>query len=370
MKSAINMDNNRFVETEFALEEEFEKIVKENSKTLFGAKTIYYDLKSKIESKSLGAAIPDGFLFDFKNEEAPEFYLVEVELQSHDFYKHIFPQITKFFAFFKKPTNRNNLIEKLFSLIGSNATLKDEFKKYLKEKEIYKALKDIIENSQNILLILDENKPELEDVSETYTDTWGKIVQVEILKQYKAKDKTIFTMNPDFEDIGFTEPPKEDNEDDNERVNKLTAEKQFFNLVLDELKSKAPQITNARLLHGSRHAYIEIKTQRRGVAFYSGMDNNTVYVDLYLGFLGDQLSSQKAFDFYLKQKDEVEKQVGQQITWERKHPSNSKASRLIIRKTDASRETLLESHAARSWIADTMIKLYQTLNPQIPKLEQ
>jgi predicted transport protein len=210
MKSAIYMDGKRFIETEFALEENFEKVVKENSKTLFGTKTIYSDLKNKVESMTLGAAVPDGFLFDFKDEENPEFYLVEVELVRHDFFKHIFPQITKFFAFFKNSTSRNNLVDKLFQLVKSNPQLEEEFKKYLGKKEIYKALKDTIENSQNILLVLDENKPELQEVFETYTDTWDKIVQVEILKEYTANGKTIFTMNPDFEDIGFIEPPTEE----------------------------------------------------------------------------------------------------------------------------------------------------------------
>ena len=128
------------------------------------------------------------------------------KLEKHDFYKHIFPQITKFFAFFKNSTSRNNLIEKLFHFIKSNELLEQEFKEYLGKKEIYKALKDIIENSQNILLIIDENKPELQEVFETYTDTWDKIVKVEILKQYTANKKSIFTLNPDFEDIGFIEP--------------------------------------------------------------------------------------------------------------------------------------------------------------------
>lgn len=206
MKSAIYMDGNRFIETEFLIEEEFEKMVKENSKILFGSKTIYFDLKNKIDSKSLGSSIPDGFLFDFKDRENPEFYLVEVELEKHDFYKHIFPQITKFFAFFKNPKSRNDLIDKLFHFIKSNEKLEKEFKEYLGKKEIYKAIKDIIENSQNILLIINDNKPELQEVFETYTDTWDKMVKVEVLKQYKANKKTIFTLNPDFENIGFIEP--------------------------------------------------------------------------------------------------------------------------------------------------------------------
>jgi sugar-specific transcriptional regulator TrmB len=162
---------------------------------------------------SLGSSVPDGFLFGFKDEENPEFYLVEVELEQHDFFKHIFPQITRFFAFFRNTTSRNNLIDKLFHLIQSNPTLEEEFKKYLGKKEIYKALKDTIENSQNILLVLDDNKPELQEIFETYTDTWDRMVKVEILKQYTANGKTIFTMNPDFEDIGFVEPPTQETED-------------------------------------------------------------------------------------------------------------------------------------------------------------
>jgi len=207
MKSAIFVDGNKFVEAGFKSEEDFERVVKENFKAFFGAKTIYFDVKGRVESRSLGAAIPDGFLFDFRDEENPEFYLVEVELQQHDFYKHIFPQITKFFAFFKNAASRNNLIERLFSFIKSNPELEQEFKQYLGKKEIYKALKDIIENSQNILLILDGEKPELEEVFETYTDTWDKMVKVEILKQYVSNDgKVVYTLTPDFQEIPFVEP--------------------------------------------------------------------------------------------------------------------------------------------------------------------
>lgn len=206
MKSAIYMDGNRFWEKEFKIEDDFEKVVKKHSKTLFGSKTVYFDLKNKIDTKTLGSSIPDGFLFDFTDIDKPEFYLVEVELEKHDFYNHIFPQITKFFAFFKNSKSRNNLIDKLFHFITSNHQLQEEFKQYLGKKEIYKALKDIIENSQNILLILDEDKLELEEVIETYTDTWDKMVNVVILKQYTANSKEIFTLNPDFEKLGFDEP--------------------------------------------------------------------------------------------------------------------------------------------------------------------
>src|SRR3989344_4134792 len=214
MKSAIFMDGKKFKEIEFKIEDDFEKVVQRNSKRLFGEKTIYFEVKNKVNTKSMGGTIPDGFLFDFKDAENPEFYMVEVELARHDFYKHMFPQITKFFAFFKNSKSRSELTDKLFSIIELNNKISQEFKNFLGKKEIYKTIKEAIENSQNILLIIDENKPEFQEVMETYTDTWDKIVKLEILKQYTAENKVIMALNPDFEDIGLATPvaQKEDEE--------------------------------------------------------------------------------------------------------------------------------------------------------------
>ena len=265
MKSAIFMNGRKFDESEFSSEEEFEKIVKEHFKTLFGAKTVYFDIKSKIGSKTLGSAIPDGFLFDFKDEESPDFYLVEVELQKHDFYRHIFPQITKFFAFFNNSVSRNRLVERLFSYVKSNSELEQEFKKYLGYKEIYKALKDIIENSQNILLVIDDNKPEMQEVFETYTDTWDKMVKVEILKQYTADEKTIFTMNPDFEEIDFPEkPPSEEHTPDvpENRTNEPPKDiNEDIMSAYNKIKT-AMTILNPKIITNPTKAYVSFKFNR------------------------------------------------------------------------------------------------------------
>jgi predicted transport protein len=53
--------------------------------------------------------------------------------------------------------------------------------------------------------VIDENKPEFQEIMETYTDTWDKMVKIEILKQYTANKKIIFTLNPDFEGIELVE---------------------------------------------------------------------------------------------------------------------------------------------------------------------
>lgn len=130
--------------------------------------------------------------------------MVEVELAKHSFFGHIFPQITKFFAFFKNPSSHGKLIEKIYSIFENDDNLRNELKSKIGKKEIFKFLKDTIENSQNILLIIDDEKKELPEITETYTDTWGKIVKVALLKEYRKNGEqknSIFSLSPDFENI-------------------------------------------------------------------------------------------------------------------------------------------------------------------------
>ena len=204
METVIYQNEARYSEKRYELEMDFERLVVDNSKILFGENTIFVDAKKKIDNNSFGGVIPDGFLFDFSDKKNPEFYLVEVELVKHSFFNHIFPQITKFFAFFKNPTSQGKLIEKLYATFANDEELKKELKSKIGKKEIFKFIKDTIENSQNILLIIDGEKKELPEITETYTDTWGKIVKVAILKEYqrdKNNKNPILTLSPAFENI-------------------------------------------------------------------------------------------------------------------------------------------------------------------------
>lgn len=204
METVIYQNGTRYTEKKYNLESDFERLVVANSKIFFGENTILVDAKKKIDNDTFGGVIPDGFLFDFSDKKNPEFYLVEVELVKHSFFGHIFPQITKFFAFFKNPYSQGKLIEKLYTIFENDEELQQELKNKIGKKEIFKFIKDTIENSQNILLIIDGEKKELPEITETYTDTWGKMVKVAILKEYRTngKDKNpIYSLSPDFENI-------------------------------------------------------------------------------------------------------------------------------------------------------------------------
>jgi len=203
-----------FNELEFKLEQELEDTIVEHHPLIFGKDTIFINAKKLIGSETLGKTVPDGFLFNMSDPENREFYLVEVELERHDFYNHIFPQITKFFAFYRDGVRQKELVEKLFTTINKDKPLQRQFKKYLGEVEIFKFLSDVIDNSQNILILIDGEKPELPEIKDTYSDTWGKMVKVMTLKRYIQQNKAndiIFTVHPEFESIelSYEETPSE-----------------------------------------------------------------------------------------------------------------------------------------------------------------
>jgi predicted transport protein len=204
MNTVIYRNGIRYAEKSFKTEAEFEEMVCINSKILFGQSSIYVDAKRKINNKALGGVIPDGFLFDLSDINNPEFYIVEVELSKHDFFGHIFPQTTKYFAFFKNSESQGKLIEKIYSIFESDEMLRNDLKSKIGKKEIFKFIKDNIENSKNILMIIDGDKDEFAEIISTYTDTWGKLIKVAILKEYINKNivnDSILTLTPDFENI-------------------------------------------------------------------------------------------------------------------------------------------------------------------------
>lgn len=203
MSTAV-FHNNKFTEYSYNLEKDFEDVVTKNTKLIFGSSAIYIDLKTRIDTISLGGSVPDGLLFDLKNMDSPEFYLVEIELAKHEFYRHIFPQITRFFAFYRNSKAQNELIEKVFALAQADKGLEREFKQFLKDKEVFKFIKDAIENSQNILLVIDDMKPELLEMIDTYTE-WSKMVKIVVLKEYRCGDDRILSLTPDFDSVALGE---------------------------------------------------------------------------------------------------------------------------------------------------------------------
>jgi predicted transport protein len=245
----IVLDGKKLSQYKYSSEEEFENDIVIFSKALFGKKTVYIDYKRKISGNALGMTIPDGFLIDFSDENSPEFYIVEVELAKHDFYKHIFPQITKFFSFFSNSQSRGDLVDKIYSIIDNNYNIKNDLKSLCKDNEIYKLLKDCIDSNQNILLIIDETKPELPEIFTTYKE-WGNMVKLEVIKKFTNGSNTVFSMDPEFDELDFY---LDSTIDTNETINNSDYnEEDHLNKAKDQIKEIYLKIkTNLLLIDSS-----------------------------------------------------------------------------------------------------------------------
>ena len=269
MNTVLYKNDIRYSERQYSKEAEIEQLVVDNARTLFGQNSLYVDAKKKIDNKAFGGVIPDGFLFDLSDTKNPEFYIVEVELSKHSFFNHIFPQVTKFFAFFKNSSSQGQLVEKLYEIFNTDDELRNELKSKIGNREVFKFLKDTIENSQNILIVIDNEKAEFPEIIETYTDTWGKMVKVAILKVYhgtNGQTDTILAMTPDFENIENIDIVSTDTE----QTNKPTAYTEEFHLdgvqddirkIYDKLKEElSARIPN--LTFNSQRYYISLRKKR------------------------------------------------------------------------------------------------------------
>ncbi|WP_298367590.1 hypothetical protein [uncultured Lutibacter sp.] len=160
----IIQNNKIYTYFEYQLENDFEKVIVENSDAIFGNNSIYIDIKKRIGKGIL--TIPDGYLIDYTFPTNPRLYIIENELSSHDPYKHIGSQLLKFAISYK----------------DSGFEIKNFIKKHLEEnKPLQLKMVEAIKSSdfQNIdeylealifhkpvasIVVIDKSTPELENV--------------------------------------------------------------------------------------------------------------------------------------------------------------------------------------------------------------
>lgn len=294
---SLYMNKKKFSVNSFRLESELENVVKENSKRIFGENTIYIDAKKKINSGELGKTIPDALFFDFADPKNPKFYLVEVELAKHGFYDHIFPQITKFFAFLRDGNSHQaKLIESLFSLINQDQNLYKEFKKYLGDNELFKFLKDTIEDATDILILIDNDKKEFKEIFETYTDTWGKYVRIIKINTFSHENEQILHLEPDFE-IVKDDIVEDDSEGEAEETPQYSEE-----YHLESVKSEAKVAYQAIKSHlaqyqiNPQHYYIAFRNKHNFVFIKFTKTKLRIIVMLPYEVVKSSLTNHEAFE--------------------------------------------------------------------------
>lgn len=94
-------------------EASFESDVVALADHIFGAGSIYLDIKKKIGLGTSIVTIPDGYLIDTTKPDEPKLFIIENEIAKHDAFRHIGIQLLRFVTSFDeaKRTVRNFLMD-------------------------------------------------------------------------------------------------------------------------------------------------------------------------------------------------------------------------------------------------------------------
>lgn len=159
----LHKDSIKYLPYKYKNEEELERMVCEHSEILFGEGSVFFS-KQKIKTISGIGTIPDGFLILLKEKK---WYIVEVELSSHPLYDHVVAQVIKFNGAIKNPNNRKKLAGAFYKEVESKENFQLRYKiESGGIRELYKFLSDIVDETPEIIIVIDERTVELEEVCE------------------------------------------------------------------------------------------------------------------------------------------------------------------------------------------------------------
>jgi hypothetical protein len=190
--------NKVFDPYEYSNEDEFERVILEHANDIFGPKSVFINIKKRIGEDNI-VTIPDGYIIDFSFEKDPRLYIIEIELVTHDPYKHIGQQLLRF-AISYKASGRNI---KAFLLEN---VLKEKSKKDMVEQGFKKAgfrnidafFESIIfEKPVAAIVIVDQSTDDLANVLNQLT------MKTDIIEfqRFISDHKSIFKFTPFQQEI-------------------------------------------------------------------------------------------------------------------------------------------------------------------------
>jgi hypothetical protein len=145
-------------------EDEFEEVVKEHSKEIFGNDCLYIDVKRRIKSESGISSIPDGYLIDFSDNSL---WIVEVELSKHS-HKHMVVQLDAFLKGIKNPETQKVIVEAIYSVIKDDILLDAFVRKRLSPKDPHHFLSELISKGLSVVVVVDELTEKVEQAFENF----------------------------------------------------------------------------------------------------------------------------------------------------------------------------------------------------------
>lgn len=182
------LDGVKYYPFEYKEEKTLEKDVIENIKYIFG-ENVWPIPKLKIKPSEGSGRIPDLYALDIS---VKKLYVIEVERISHSIPDHIAPQISGFYRILLDTSSRSDLLDKLYDEVTKNNAIRNAFKD-LGIEEIHKFLADILVQSYEIVLIIDNITKELKNAFK-YMNPSPKILE---FKKFRRSGADVFIYGVD-----------------------------------------------------------------------------------------------------------------------------------------------------------------------------
>lgn len=154
-------DGVKFTQHTFEREDQFEKIVFAQFKSIFGDNAILFD-KQKIRTATGIGTIPDAFVI---SPDKQKWYIIEVELATHSVYQHIIPQITRFKNALDNAQTRKILTKYFDKSIEEDLSKLASWVSATGDKTVFRLLSEILDAEPQLLIIIDDANEELEIAS-------------------------------------------------------------------------------------------------------------------------------------------------------------------------------------------------------------
>lgn len=165
---------------EYDDEKTFEKTLERIAQHVFGERTMYFNLKRKIRSRTDIVGIPDGYLLDFSDPESTSFFLVEVELSTHSVFDHIVPQILRFNQAFDDSSKRKIRDLLVAEIEGTQGLMKD-FSKLSAGSNVFRTLDEAVYSDHGLVVVIDKSVPQLEAVRDQLEGVVSEVRIIEVM---------------------------------------------------------------------------------------------------------------------------------------------------------------------------------------------
>ena len=203
MNTKLLKNNTTYTAWPFSKEAELEDAIQEVKAHLFGNTRIYLEVKRKIGKQGGKQNIPDAYIIDLSSTKAPKLFVVENELSSHHYLKHIAVQILEFSLAFK--TNPQRVKEVIREALRNEKDAEAKVKQYAERngfENIDYLLEKIVHHKEafNALVIIDSAEPDLQNVLK---DEFRFPVDLLTLERFRSSDKknVIYKFDPLLSDL-------------------------------------------------------------------------------------------------------------------------------------------------------------------------